>query len=91
MEFVPKLDKIERISIIQKEENKEGRESVETLMANMLAGKQFTQSPKYSTETFIQCLENVKTILSEKSKLDEKVYREYMHISKSFQRLIHMS
>ena len=80
MEFVPKLDKIERISIIQKEENKEGRESVETLMANMLAGKQFTQSPKYSTETFIQCLENVKTILSEKSKLDEKVYREYMHI-----------
>ena len=76
MEFVPKLDKIERISITQKEENKEDRESVETLVANRLAEKQFTQSPKFSTETFIECLENIKNILSKKSKLNpkEKVY-----------------
>ena len=82
MKFIPRFDEIKRISIIQEEESKEDRKSVETLMTNMLAEKQFTQSPKYSTETFIDCLENVKDILSEKSKLDanEKVYREFMHI-----------
>lgn len=82
MKFIPRFDEIKRISIIQEEENKEDRKSVETLMTNMLAMKQFTQSPKYSTETFIDCLENVKDILSEKSKLDanEKVCREFMHI-----------
>ena len=82
MKFIPRFDEIKRISIIQEEESKEDRKSVETLMTNMLAEKQFIQSPKYSTETFIDCLENVKDILSEKSKLDanEKVYREFMHI-----------
>ena len=82
MKFIPRFDEIKRISIIQEEESKEDRKSVETLMTNMLAEKQFKQSPKYSTETFIDCLENVKDILSEKSKLDanEKVYREFMHI-----------
>ena len=82
MEFVQNIDEIKRISIIQEKENSENRESVETLMTDKLAEKQLTQSLKYSTETFIECLENVKDILSEKSKLDanEKVYRELMHI-----------
>ena len=81
MEFVRKIDEIKRISIIQEEENSEDRESVETLMTDKLAEKQLTQSLKYSTETFIECLENIRRILSEKSKLDtnDKFNKEFDH------------
>ena len=83
MEFVQNIDEIKRISIIQEKENSENRESVETLMTDKLAETQLTQSLKYSTETFIECLENIKRILSEKSKLDanDKVNKEFDHIS----------
>ena len=83
MKLIRKIDEFKRISIIQEEENSEDRESVETLMTDKLAEKQLTQSLKYSTETFIECLENIRRILSEKSKLDanDKVNKEFDHIS----------
>ena len=82
IDFVSKIDAIKRISMVQEKEN-ENRESVETLMTNNLAEKQLTQSLKSSTETFIECLEHVRNILSEEKKLDEndKVCREFNHIS----------
>ena len=82
MDFVSKIDAIKRISILTEKEN-EDRESVETLMTNNLAEKQLTQSLKASTETFIECLEHVRNVLSEEKKLDEndKVCREFKHIS----------